>query len=188
MSRPRSIAIVPGVRRGGRDRPASSARSCAVDPRFDVLVVDDALDATRTADGRRGRRSRRGAAAVQPRHRRHRADRVQGGARAAATTSPSDSTATASTTRPSWRSCSARSSATRRTSSRARGSSTATAATGRPLARRLGIVWFAWLVSLAHAPPGDRHDVRLPGAQPARHRAVRRGLPAATTRRWSRPC
>ena len=100
-----SIAIVPALQRGGRDR-----RRRRRDPRLRPGVRRRRRSTT--ARRTRPRRSPRahGAAVVtapvQPRHRRRRADGLQVRARARLRAAPSGSTATASTTRPSSRSCS----------------------------------------------------------------------------------
>ena len=86
------------------------------------------------------------------------------------------STATASTTRPSSRSCSSRSRADEAdvvTGSRFRGADGEYRAAARPPAGD-HMVRAARLAALA--PAGDRHDLGLPGAQQARDRALRTRL------------
>ena len=46
-----------------------------------------------------------------------------------------------------------------------------------PLARRIGITWFARLGLGAHAPEGHRHDLGLPGPQSQWDRPLRPRLP-----------
>ena len=170
----RSRSCPPTTRSGRSARVVDEIR--AFDPALDVVVVDDG-STDGTAPSAAAARRRRRPAPVQPRHRRRRADRLQLRAASRATSSPSGSTATASTTRRSSRAARAARSAARRTSSSARASSTAASAYRPPLARRIGIAWFAQARLAADAPAGDRHDLGLPGAQP---RARSRSSPPTT--------
>ena len=140
----------------------------AFDPAIDVVVVDDgSTDGTAAAAAarRRGRRpAARSTSASAPPCRPGSATRSS-----TATTSPCGSTATASTTRPSCRSCSSRSSGTRRTSSPARASATSDGEYVPPLGRRLGITWFARLVSLLS---GQRVTDTTSGFQALNQRAI----------------
>ena len=146
VSAGRIVAIVPAHNEAGAIGGVVDAIR-AFDPSFDVVVVDDGSHdetAAIAAVARRGRRD----AAVQPRHRRRGADRVQVRARARLRDGGATRRRRPARSRASCRSCSRRSSAARRTSSPARASRTAAVTTARRFARRIGIIWFARLVSL----------------------------------------
>ena len=172
----------PGLQRGGGDRRACVDELRAFDPGLDVVVVDDG-STDRTAERRRGRAARASSgcrstsASAAP-------SRPASGTRSStATTRRPRSTATASTTRRSSPSLLApvleRGEADIVVGSRFAGGD---GDYRPPLARRVGIRCFARVVSLLARQKRDRHDVRLPGAEPPRDRALRRRLPARLPR------
>ena len=175
----RRVAIVPAHNEegsiGGR-RPGDPGLRRRARDRGDRRRLD------RPHRPRRARRRRPcRLAAVQPRDRRRRPDRVPLARGGAASTSSSGSTATGSTSPRSCRSCSGRSSTTAPTSSSAR-ASPARATTGRRSRAGSGSASSPRLVSLLDAAARHRHDLRLPGVQPARDPPVRRRLPARLPR------
>ena len=152
----------------------------AFDPELDVVVIDDgSTDATAAA--RRRRRRRRRQPAVQPRHRRRRPDRLQ--VRARARLRPRvrlDGDGQHDPQQiPNLLAPLARGEADIVVGSRFAERRRRLPAAVRP-PRRDPLVRAARLA--ADAPEADRHDVRLPGAEPPGDRALRRRLPARLPR------
>ena len=173
----------PRLQRGGHGRPRSCTAIQRDAPDFDVLVVDDgSTDATAAA---RARRPARGARAIP--FNLGIGGAMQSGyqlrARAAATTSPSRSTATASTTRRDRRA--ARSAMRRATASTWSPGSRfleQTPATARRSRRRARDPALRGRAVGDLRPAGHRPDLGLPDLQPPRDRAVRARLPARLPR------
>ena len=177
-----------------RDRPCAAtrrARSGASSTRSAPSIPGSTSSSSTTARPTRRRRRRaagaaRRPAAVQPRHRRRRPDRLQVTRSSTATSSPSGSTGTASTTRPSSPKLLGRARRGEADIVSARASSTATATTGR---RSRGGSASSASRGSSRCSTRQRVTDTTSGFQALNRRgdrAVRRPTTRTTTPRWRR--